>query len=50
MAKVTWPTRRETVTTSIMVFIMIVVAALFFLAIDQILSFGIGMLLNIGSV
>ena len=50
VAKVTWPSRRETVTTTIMVFIMIVVAAFFFLAIDQILSFAIGMLLNIGSV
>ena len=50
VAKVTWPSRRETVTTTIMVFIMIIVAAIFFLAIDQILSFAIGMLLNIGSV
>ena len=50
VAKVTWPSRRETVTTTIMVFIMIVVAALFFLAVDQVLSFAIGMLLNIGSV
>ena len=50
VAKVTWPSRRETVTTTIMVFIMIVVAAIFFLAIDQILSFAIGMLLSIGSV
>lgn len=49
VAKVTWPSRRETVTTTIMVFIMIVLAALFFLAIDQILSFAIGALLNIGS-
>lgn len=50
VAKVTWPSRRETVTTTIMVFIMIVLAALFFLAIDQILSFAIGMLLSLGSV
>ena len=50
VAKVTWPSRRETVTTTIMVFIMIIVAAIFFLAIDQILSFAIGMLLSIGSV
>lgn len=49
IAKVTWPTRRETVVTTIMVFIMIILAAFFFLAIDQILSFIIGALLNIGS-
>jgi preprotein translocase subunit SecE len=48
VAKVTWPSRRETVTTTIMVFIMIVVAALFFLAVDQVLSFAIGLLLNMG--
>ncbi|MGB7286413.1 MAG: preprotein translocase subunit SecE, partial [Salaquimonas sp.] len=38
IAKVTWPTRRETVTTTIMVFIMIILAAIFFLAVDQVLS------------
>jgi len=49
ISKVTWPTRRETVVTTIMVFIMIVISAFFFLAIDQILSLFIGALLNFGS-
>ncbi|MGB7336371.1 MAG: preprotein translocase subunit SecE [Salaquimonas sp.] len=49
IAKVTWPTRRETVTTTIMVFIMIILAAIFFLAVDQVLSLAIGALLNFGS-
>ncbi|MEJ8575043.1 preprotein translocase subunit SecE [Microbaculum marinum] len=44
--KVTWPTRRETVITTIMVFIMVTLAALFFLAADQILAFGVGFLLG----
>ncbi len=38
VAKVTWPTRRETVITTVMVLLMSVAAALFFLAADWILS------------
>lgn len=34
VAKVTWPTRREVTTTTIMVFIMAVLAALFFFGVD----------------
>ena len=48
VSKVTWPTRRETVTSSIMVVIMVVLAALFFLAIDQILSWVVTFLLGLG--
>jgi preprotein translocase subunit SecE len=48
VAKVTWPTRRETTVTTVMVLVMIVLAALFFLAVDQILNFFIGWLLSIG--
>lgn len=33
--KVSWPTRRETVTTAIMVVIMTTVLALFFLGVDS---------------
>lgn len=43
--KVTWPTRRETIVTTIMVFIMVFLAALFFLLVDQILSWSIGFIL-----
>ena len=35
--KVTWPTRRETAVTTIMVFIMTTVMAIFFLISDQIM-------------
>ena len=34
VAKVTWPTRRETMITTVMVLLMSVAAALFFLAAD----------------
>lgn len=37
--KVTWPTRRETAITTIMVFIMTAVSAIFFLVSDQIMRF-----------
>jgi preprotein translocase subunit SecE len=49
VSKVTWPTRSETVTTTIMVFIMVIFAALFFFLIDQLLGWGVGALLNLGS-
>ena len=36
--KVTWPTRRETLITTVMVMIMVALAALFFLGVDAVLS------------
>jgi preprotein translocase subunit SecE len=47
-AKVTWPTRKETIVTTVMVFIMTVVSALFFLAADQVLSWLVALVLGIG--
>jgi len=49
VAKVTWPTRRETLITTVMVFIMVLLAAIFFFAVDQLLGWGVGMLLELGS-
>jgi preprotein translocase subunit SecE len=48
-AKVTWPTRRETVVTTIMVFVVAVLMALFFLATDQIIRLVITFLLGINN-
>ena len=47
-AKVTWPTRKETGVTTVMVFIMVTLAAIFFFAVDQVLSFGVRQVLGIG--
>ena len=47
VAKVTWPTRRETMITTSMVFIFVVIAALFFLLADKIIGFVIKTLLGI---
>src|SRR5260370_11381593 len=44
-AKVTWPTRRETTITTIMVFVMVAMASIFFFASDQIIRYLVTFLL-----
>jgi preprotein translocase subunit SecE len=39
--KITWPSRREVVISTVMVLIMVTAAALFFLGVDAILKYGI---------
>ena len=48
-AKVTWPTRRETTITTIMVFIMVAVSSVFFFVADQIIRVLITYLLGINT-
>jgi preprotein translocase subunit SecE len=45
-AKVTWPTRRETAITTLMVFVMVFLATVFFFVADEIMSWGVGLLLS----
>jgi preprotein translocase subunit SecE len=47
--KVTWTTRKETAVTTAMVFLMVFVTAIFFFSVDQILQFGIKLVLGLGS-
>ncbi len=47
--KVTWPTRKETTVTTIMVFVMVAIAAIFFLVADQVMALGVSFLLGIRS-
>ena len=47
-AKVTWPTRKETLITTMMVFVFVFIAALFFFVVDQILSTGVQFILGLG--
>jgi preprotein translocase subunit SecE len=47
-AKVVWPTRRETGLTTVMVFVMATIAALFFFLVDRVLALGIDAILRIG--
>ena len=49
VAKVTWPTRKETMITTMMVFIMVFLAALFFVLVDWVLKNGVELLLGLGS-
>ncbi len=48
MRKVTWPTRKETTITTAMVFVMVILAAIFFLLVDLVLSFGVKQILGLG--
>jgi preprotein translocase subunit SecE len=47
--KVTWPTRRETAITTVMVFVMVAIASIFFLVADQVMRFVVTFVLGIGS-
>ena len=48
-AKVTWPTRQETITTTIMVFIMVTLTAIFFLLVDQVLNGMVQLIVSLGA-
>jgi preprotein translocase subunit SecE len=47
--KVTWPTRRETAVTTVMVFIMVAIASVFFLISDQIIRIVVTFVLGVAS-
>ena len=47
-AKVTWPSRRETLITSALVIAMVLAASIFFVAVDQSLRLIVGFILNLG--
>ena len=48
-SKVTWPSRKETMITTAMVFVMVVLASLFFLATDQVIAWFIRLVLGLGA-
>jgi preprotein translocase subunit SecE len=48
-SKVTWPTRKETTVTTIMVFVMVFVASIFFLLSDQIMRIAVSFVLGINT-
>jgi preprotein translocase subunit SecE len=47
--KITWPSRKETVITSVMVFIMVIITAVFFAVVDVVLHFAIDFLLRLAN-
>ena len=48
LARVTWPSRKETTVTTAMVFVMVFIAAIFFFVVDQALSYGVRVLFGLG--
>ena len=49
LAKVTWPTRKETVATTLSVLAMSALAALFFFVVDQVIAYGVRLILGLGA-
>lgn len=47
-SKVTWPTRKETLISTIMVLVMVAFAAAFFFVADQVLGYVVGLVMNVG--
>ena len=47
--KIVWPSRKETWITSVMVFIMVVIAAAFFWIVDLLLGMGFERIISFGS-
>ena len=47
VGKVTWPSRNETMISTVMVLVMVAIASIFFLAADQIIAWGVQLLLSI---
>ena len=45
-SKVVWPSRKETLITTVMVFIMCAFAAVFFYIVDWLLGLGVGLILG----
>lgn len=48
-AKIVWPTRRETMLTTVMVMIMATIFAIFFFSVDLLIRFGLEAVLRIAS-
>lgn len=48
VSKVTWPSRNETLISTVMVLVLAALASIFFLVADQIISWGVQLLLSLG--
>jgi len=48
-SKVVWPSRRETMVSTVMVIAMAFLAAMLFLLADQVISMGIKLILGLGT-
>ena len=48
IGKVVWPTRKETMMSSLMVIIFTVLAALFFFVVDLVIGYAMNLILGLG--
>jgi len=48
LSRVTWPSRKETMVTTAMVFLMVFIAAAFFFLVDQGLAYGVRLVFGLG--
>jgi preprotein translocase subunit SecE len=46
---VTWATRKETLVATVMVFIFVMMAAVFFFFVDRLMAFGVRLILGLGN-
>ena len=49
VAKVTWPSRKETLISTGMVFVMVFLAAVFFFVLDQVLHHLVRLIMGLGA-
>lgn len=49
VSKVTWPTRKETLITTGLVFVLSILAAAFFFVVDQVIGLGVRALFGFGA-
>jgi len=49
VAKVTWPSRKETIVSTVMVFVMVVLASVFFFVIDQFFAWSVKTIFGLGA-
>jgi preprotein translocase subunit SecE len=48
VSKVTWPTRKEVWITTVLVLIMVALASIFFMLVDQLMGYFVSWILSIG--
>ncbi|MDF1794826.1 MAG: preprotein translocase subunit SecE [Thalassobaculaceae bacterium] len=48
VSRVTWASRKETAVATLMVFIMVFLASIFFFVVDQALAWGVQLVLGLG--
>lgn len=46
--KVSWPSRKETTVSTVMVFVMVALASIFFFVVDQLLAWGVKLVFGVG--